>query len=100
GYEVVAVSSGEQAIEHVQREPARFSLVILDLAMPGMGGRKACDELHRFAPALKILVWSGYCSEGDADDLMAHGCSGFIQKPPSVSALSAKLHELLQSATF
>jgi len=42
-----------------------------------------------------VLLASGYSVEGQAEGLLAHGCSGFLQKPFDVAALSAKLQEIL-----
>ena len=45
GYEVEAVASGEQAIERVARR--RFSHVLLDVRMGGMGGVAAAELIRR-----------------------------------------------------
>ncbi len=49
----------------------------------------------KLVPGLKVLLASGYSVEGQAEGLLAHGCSGFLQKPFDVAALSAKLQEIL-----
>ena len=40
GYEVIAVTSGEEALEVLAREP--IDLVVLDVVMPGLGGFETC----------------------------------------------------------
>jgi CheY-like chemotaxis protein len=65
------------------------------MVMPGMGGGETFDRLRVIDPRAKVLLASGYSLEGQADQIMARGCDGFIQKPFDISALSAKLRSLL-----
>jgi two-component system, cell cycle sensor histidine kinase and response regulator CckA len=95
GYNVLIARNGIEALEILREHADEISLVILDLIMPGMGGKDTFDAMRKLSPGLKVLVWSGYGSDGVASDMMARGCSGFIQKPAGVAALSAKLRELL-----
>jgi PAS domain S-box-containing protein len=95
GYSVMIAAGGAQAIELVRRHGARISLVMLDLVMPGMSGGQTYDALRALAPSLKILLASGYSLEGQAQEILARGCDGFLQKPFSPGTLSAKLRELL-----
>ena len=39
GYRVMAAASGEEALAVYARERAALDLVVLDLGMPGLGGR-------------------------------------------------------------
>ena len=43
----------------------------------------------------KVLLSSGYTIDGQAQEILARGCNGFIQKPFDVFTLSAKLREIL-----
>ncbi len=95
GHEVLTARSGLEALDHLRRERGRVSLVILDMIMPGMSGRQTYDALREVAPALKVLIASGHSEEGQAADLLARGCLGFIQKPFDVARLAAKLAEIL-----
>jgi len=45
GYEVLIARSGEEALEMYTSHGAEISLVILDLIMPGMGGKRCLEEL-------------------------------------------------------
>jgi CheY-like chemotaxis protein len=95
GYTVKAVSSGAEALQIYEAHPAAIDLVLLDMVMPGMGGGETFDRLRQINPAVKVLLASGYSLEGQAEQILARGCDGFIQKPFDISALSAKLRSLL-----
>ena len=71
-------------------------MVILDMIMPDMSGGETYDKLRRINPDIKVLLSSGYSLRGQAKDILARGCSGFIQKPFDMSALSNKIREVLE----
>jgi two-component system, cell cycle sensor histidine kinase and response regulator CckA len=85
GYTVVAVPEGRIAVERYReafaaREP--FSLVILDLTVPGgMGGEKAIAELQKIDPGVVAVVSSGYSENAILNDPNAYGFAGKIAKP-------------------
>lgn len=75
---------------------AEIDLFILDLIMPGMSGRETFDRLRTVDPAVRVLLASGYSINGQAKEIMARGCRGFIQKPFAMDALSRKVAEALE----
>lgn len=81
GYQVAVAGSGEEALEYVSANPGMVDLVVLDLSMPGMGGHRCLQELLVLQPSLKVLIASGYSTQGQAGDTLAHGAAGFIAKP-------------------
>ena len=93
GYDVLAAPGGRQAIEFLRQHGTRVSLVLLDMVMPEMSGRATFDALREIVPDIKVLLCSGYSVEGEAQEILASGCKGFIQKPFDVATLSAKIQE-------
>jgi PAS domain S-box-containing protein len=98
GYGVLTARSGKQAIELMREHGKKFALVMLDMTMPDMSGRQTYDALQEIAPGTKVLLCSGFSLEGQAQEILAHGCNGFIQKPFDAAMLSAKLSEILAYA--
>jgi len=97
GYRVMAGGSGEEGLELYQRHQSKIQVVILDLLMPGMGGRQCLDELLRFDPAARVIVSSGKGPrELDADPLLSRA-SSYIQKPYEVSDMLELIREVLES---
>jgi PAS domain S-box-containing protein len=95
GYEVLSASGGRQAVELLRQHGSRVALVILDMVMPDMSGPETFRALRALAPGLKVLLSSGYSVEGEAQELLSKGCSGFLQKPFDGPTLSARLRELV-----
>jgi two-component system cell cycle sensor histidine kinase/response regulator CckA len=62
-----------------------------------MGGGETYDRLKEISPDIKVLLSSGYSIEGQASQILARGCDGFIQKPFNIKKLSHKLREVLDN---
>jgi DNA-binding NarL/FixJ family response regulator len=78
--EVVAeASEGEQAVAMALRY--RPHVVVMDLAMPGIGGLSAAHRISREAPACKVLVLS-QCEDEESvlEALGDAGCAGYVLK--------------------
>jgi PAS domain S-box-containing protein len=94
GFEVVTAVDGRAAIEEILRRP-EIRAVVLDLAMPEMGGDTAANEIRTIRPDLPILLCSGY-AERDAKERCAY--SAFLQKPYSAGALIEKVGGVLRAS--
>jgi len=95
GYKVFLARSGKEAIETYEKNQHEIDMVILDMIMPDMGGGEAYDRMKEVDPNVKVLLSSGYSIEGQASDILARGCNGFIQKPFSVKQLSHTIRQVL-----
>jgi PAS domain S-box-containing protein len=95
GYTVLAAQNGKEAIEIYQKNQHKIDLVILDMIMPVMSGGETYDKLKEINPDVHVLLSSGYSMNGQAREILARGCIGFIQKPFSMQNLSLKIREIL-----
>jgi hypothetical protein len=89
GYHVLASSSSKDALLAAERHRGMIHLLITDMVMPGMSGRKMAECLVAGRPEMKVLYVSGY---GDAK---AQGDVHFLQKPFSTEELANKIREML-----
>jgi CheY-like chemotaxis protein len=97
GYQALAVKSGREALDVLSKEGDTIDLVILDMVMPEMGGGETFDKMKEIDPDIKVLLSSGYSIDGEANEILQRGCSGFIQKPFSLTDLSQRLREILDT---
>jgi CheY-like chemotaxis protein len=95
GYEVFLARNGKEAVDIFEENKDKIDMVILDMIMPDMGGGEAYDKIKEIEPTAKVLLSSGYSIEGQASEIMARGCNGFIQKPFSVKQLSHTIRQVL-----
>jgi DNA-binding response OmpR family regulator len=73
------------------------SLVLLDLIMPGMGGKRCLEELLKRNPRVKILIASGYTGEDSRSVLLQKGAKGFVAKPFEMKKVLKAIREVLDS---
>ncbi|MGD9326953.1 MAG: response regulator [Desulfobacterales bacterium] len=96
GYSVLVARDGAEAIEIYRKRKNEIEMVILDMIMPDMSGGEVYDRLSELNPSIKVLLSSGYSLSGQASDILARGCKGFIQKPFNMRELSHKLREVIE----
>jgi CheY-like chemotaxis protein len=95
GYEVLTAADGESALKLYRQAQERSALVILDLIMPGMGGRKCLEELLRLNPKVKVLIASGYSSDASTKGALETGAKSFVSKPYDTKHLLKLVREVL-----
>jgi CheY-like chemotaxis protein len=95
GYRALSAESGERALEICREKGRGIDLVILDMIMPGMGGAETFERLRELNPQVPVLLSSGYSEHGEAGEILARGCRGFLKKPYTLQMLSEKIREAL-----
>jgi two-component system cell cycle sensor histidine kinase/response regulator CckA len=72
-----------------------FSLVILDLTIPGgMGGSETIKQLLKIDPGVKAIVSSGYADESVMAEYKDYGFCGMVAKPYSIGELGKAVRDL------
>ncbi len=99
GYHVVTAESGEEAVNIYSECKHEFDLVILDLIMPGGGGKKCLQDLLQINSSVKVLISSGYASSFQTHDLALAGAAGFINKPYQPEDLFSSIRKILEAQT-
>lgn len=81
GYRVWLASDGEAALEMHQQKAGEIDLIVLDLGMPGIGGRRTLEIIKQRQPNLPVIIASGYSELEEGEKVISGGASGYIQKP-------------------
>jgi len=91
GWNVRTARDGREALECIRQE--RPALLITDLEMPVMNGRKMLQILRDMPGAgFPVLILSAFGFEWEAE-LM--GASGYIRKPVSAAQLEERIAQVL-----
>jgi len=86
GYDVVCVSSGEEAVTYLQSH--RADLVLFDMLMePGINGRQTYEQILRLHPGQKAVVVSGFAKNDEVTATLKLGACEFLKKPYSMEEL-------------
>lgn len=96
GFDPRRVTSGEEALHSVVREPTE--LIVLDLALPGIDGLTVCRRLKDDAQtrAIPILIVSARGEEEDVIAGLEIGADDYVTKPFSPRVLVARARALLR----
>ena len=95
GYSVLTANSAQDAIRLAEEHAGEIHLLMTDVIMPDMNGRDLARKLMALYPSLKCLFMSGYTANVIAHHGVLDAGVYFIQKPFSITALDAKLCEVL-----
>ncbi len=80
GHEVVCVSSGQEALEHLGGGQ-HCDLIILDLMMPREDAVALFQRLRQRRPGVPVLLCTGLPHAEPAPELLRSGAAGLIRKP-------------------
>jgi two-component system cell cycle response regulator CpdR len=62
GHDVTVCSDGEEGIDEIGEEPARFDLLLTDIVMPGVDGIELARRAAEVDPTLKIMFITGFAA--------------------------------------
>jgi signal transduction histidine kinase len=98
GYEVRTAPGGYEALAVVETQGLEPDLLLTDVVMPGMSGRKLAEQLAPILPGLRVLFTSGYAD----DAVVEHGSldpgTAYLQKPFGRLDLATKLRDVLDQS--
>ena len=87
----------DTASQRQRAQSLAIALVILDLIMPGMGGKHCLKEILNFNPNAKVVISSGYSIENPTSDEILQRARGFIQKPYNFRNMLTLLHTVIEN---
>ncbi|MFZ4857527.1 MAG: response regulator [Desulfuromonadaceae bacterium] len=96
GFTILTAENGHKAVAIYRECGCEIGVVLLDLAMPEMGGIETYHELRKINPLLPVIICSGYNLESVEavirDD--PHAC--FVQKPYNPVELRCALTGMME----
>ena len=98
GYEVIEAANGDDAQRLLSENGGKkIDLLLTDLVMPQMSGRRFADSLRAAHPNIKVLFISGYLEESLQPSDRCEPEMFFLPKPFDSEQLSAKVREALDT---
>jgi PAS domain S-box-containing protein len=96
GYSVLAASNAADAIA-ILDQTEDVALLLTDVVMPGMNGRRLAEEACRHRPNLKVLFTTGYTRNAVVHNGTLDEGVELIMKPYTLDALAEKIAKILGS---
>ncbi len=90
--------NGQEALAMVQRK--RYSLVLLDISMPGRGGLEVLKEIRGQRPGVPVLILSMHPEEEYAVRALRAGASGYLTKDSAAEELVGAIRKVLAGGRY
>lgn len=98
GYKVIAAENALVALDLLNDNP-EVALLLTDVVMPGMNGRKLADEALKRRPDLKVLFSTGYTRNAIVHNGTLDEGVDLIMKPFTVEGLAEKVAQVMNRKT-
>jgi two-component system response regulator MprA len=93
GYTVLIAADGLQAVDVAMRQHP--SMILMDVAMPGIDGLEAMRRIKAETPAMPIVIASAHSMASDRERFLAAGADNVLSKPFRLADLIAIVDNLV-----
>ena len=100
GHDVVSADGGQAGIDCFQAAYDRheyFAVVITDLGMPYVDGRKVASAVRQCSPATPIVMLTGWGQRLEADSDYPEHVNCVLGKPPRLKELRRALNKVIST---
>lgn len=94
GHTVVTATGGQEGIDafiHAQERNEAFTVVITDLGMPHVDGRKVARAVKAASPSTPVFLLTGWGQRIEAEGEIRLQVDGLLSKPPNLRELREAL---------
>ena len=99
GYGVTLASSGEEALDLLEKHS--FDLVLMDIDMPGMDGYETTRRLRgsTILSHIPVVALTALTMSGDEQKCLAAGMDGYVAKPVNKATLLSVVERFIPALT-
>jgi two-component system, OmpR family, KDP operon response regulator KdpE len=94
GFAVGEAGNGEEALLRLRM--VNYDAVLLDINMPGMGGKETCRRIYQSYPGLSIIMLTVRDEEADIVASLDAGAADYVTKPFQMRELTARLRAAIR----
>jgi two-component system cell cycle sensor histidine kinase/response regulator CckA len=94
-FDVLQAENGLEALQVFGNHRDRISVLLTDIAMPGLDGIGLAERIIQEKPGLKVLLLSAYYEEDARTVRLADAGVAFVAKPFSPTALVSKIERMV-----
>jgi signal transduction histidine kinase/ActR/RegA family two-component response regulator len=98
GYDVLAADGPEQALELLEAHP-EVDLLLTDVIMPGINGRRLAEQALARRPTLKVVFMTGYTQNAIVHNGVLDPGTRLVSKPFTIAQLGRELDSALAEAS-
>src|SRR5438067_11498425 len=97
GYPVLIAGDGLQAVDIALHQ--RPTMILMDVAMPGIDGLEAMRRIKADVPSMPIVIASAHSMSSDRERFLAAGADDVLSKPFRLTDLIAIVECLARART-
>ncbi len=94
GYVTVTAPDGQTALDKVRQDP--YSIVLVDLKMPGMDGLQVLEAIRKIQPDVSIVMITAYATVETAVKAIKLGAYDYIVKPFDPEELTLMIQKIVR----
>ena len=94
GYTTLSASNGFDGLDIIREQP-RLSLLLTDIVMPRMNGRRLADEAQQILPGLRVLYTTGYTRNAVVHNGILDPGVALLAKPFTIAQLAHRVRAIL-----
>lgn len=88
-------SSGEAALDFIEKENLVPNIILLDIGLPGMNGIELIPELRKLSPSSKIIIITVHDDDENVFNAICAGASGYLLKDLSADKIVSSINEVM-----
>jgi CheY-like chemotaxis protein len=96
GYSVIEARHANEALAQL-RNGSRIDLLLTDIIMPDVSGRKLAEQAVALSPSLKVMFMTGFTKNAVVHNGVLDAGVHFLAKPFTLEELSRKVREALET---
>jgi DNA-binding response OmpR family regulator len=100
GYSVQVVGNGEEALDRLLKNEAKFDALVLDVMLPGKDGFTVARTLRQTKNYIPLLMLTARSRPEDVLQGFESGADDYLPKPFNLSILIARVGSLLRRKTW
>jgi len=98
GYLTITAMSGLEALKIVQECSGKIDVVLLDLAMPGMGGIEVLKAIRKYQPDMAVIILTAlHDKQAECESI---GIEAFVKKPYILEDLYSQISAVIECKAF
>ena len=88
-------SSGEAALDIIEKKELVPDIILLDIGLPGMNGIEMIPELRKLTPSSKIIIITVHDDDENVFNAICAGASGYLLKDLSADRIVNSINEVM-----
>ena len=97
GYKVLTAVNGREAVDICKKQSSNIDLIILDMLMPEMDGKRTFEALRKISNGVKVLIATGFSQDEVVLSMLKNGANGVVNKPFHIEELLDTIASALRS---